>query len=181
MLVSVTERTREIGVRRALGATRKNILQQLLVASVVLSLVGVLTGETLGAGSAILFRITVHWTTAVSGSSIVVAWVFAALVGVGFGVVFGVVFGVWPAIPAYSLNPIESPRYEWVVSGCLQLVDCLRAGPIRNPEPTVRCVGVSNSEASTKSMPRDELNHSVAIRRSSSSNEVRIAVCIHHY
>ncbi|HTE48013.1 MAG TPA: ABC transporter permease [Gemmatimonadaceae bacterium] len=104
MLVSVTERTREIGVRKALGATRKNILLQFLVESVVLSLLGGLIGVTLGAGSAILFRITLHWNTAVSVSSVLVAFVFAALVGV--------VFGVWPAKRASSLNPIESLRYE---------------------------------------------------------------------
>ena len=104
MLVSVTERTREIGVRKALGATRKNILLQFLIESVVLSLLGGFIGVCLGAGSAILFRYTLHWTTAISPSSIVLAFGFSALVGV--------VFGVWPARRASMLNPIDSLRYE---------------------------------------------------------------------
>jgi putative ABC transport system permease protein len=104
MLVSVTERTREIGVRKALGATRRNIMLQFLVESVVLSLLGGVIGITLGAGSAILFRYILHWTTAVSPSSILLAFGFSALVGI--------VFGVWPARRASSLNPIESLRYE---------------------------------------------------------------------
>jgi putative ABC transport system permease protein len=104
MLVSVTERTREIGVRKALGATRRNIMLQFLVESVVLSLLGGTIGVILGAGSAILFRYTLHWTTAIAPSSIMLAFTFSALVGV--------VFGVWPARRASSLNPIESLRYE---------------------------------------------------------------------
>jgi putative ABC transport system permease protein len=104
MLVSVTERTREIGVRKALGATRKNILLQFLIESVVLSLLGGFIGVCLGAGSAILFRTLLKWTTAISPSSILLAFGFSALVGV--------VFGVWPARRASMLSPIESLRYE---------------------------------------------------------------------
>jgi putative ABC transport system permease protein len=104
MLVSVTERTREIGVRKALGATRKNILLQFLIESVVLSLLGGFIGICLGAGSAVLFRSTLHWNTAVAPSSIVLAFGFSALVGVAFG--------VWPARRAASLDPIDSLRYE---------------------------------------------------------------------
>ena len=104
MLVSVTERTREIGVRKALGATRRNILLQFLIESVVLSLLGGLIGVCLGAGSAILFRHTLHWSTAVSGSSILLAFGFSALVGIAFG--------VWPARRAAALDPIVSLRYE---------------------------------------------------------------------
>jgi len=104
MLVSVTERTREIGVRKALGATRKNILLQFLIESIVLSLLGGFIGIVLGAGSAILFRSTLHWNTSVAPSSIVLAFGFSALVGVAFG--------VWPARRAASLDPIDSLRYE---------------------------------------------------------------------
>jgi putative ABC transport system permease protein len=104
MLVSVTERTREIGVRKALGATRHNILLQFLIESVVLSLLGGMIGVSLGAGSAVLFRHTLHWNTAVSGSSVLLAFGFSALVGVAFG--------VWPARRAAALDPIVSLRYE---------------------------------------------------------------------
>jgi putative ABC transport system permease protein len=104
MLVSVTERTREIGVRKALGATRKNILLQFLIESIVLSLLGGFIGVCLGAGSAILFRAALHWNTAVAPSSIILAFGFSALVGVAFG--------VWPARRAAALDPIVSLRYE---------------------------------------------------------------------
>ena len=104
MLVSVTERTREIGVRKALGATRKNILLQFLIESVVLSLLGGFIGVCLGAGSAILFRYLLAWNTAVSPSSILLAFGFSALVGIAFG--------VWPARRAAALDPIVSLRYE---------------------------------------------------------------------
>ena len=104
MLVSVTEHTREIGVRKALGATRRNILLQFLIESVVLSLLGGFIGICLGGGSAVLFRSTLHWNTAVAPSSILLAFGFSALVGVAFG--------VWPARRAASLNPIEALRYE---------------------------------------------------------------------
>ncbi|HEX3867949.1 MAG TPA: ABC transporter permease [Gemmatimonadaceae bacterium] len=104
MLVSVTERTREIGVRKALGATRRNIMLQFLIESVVLALFGGFIGVCMGGGSAVLFRVAFHWNTAVSPSSIVLAFGFSALVGVAFG--------VWPARRAASLNPIESLRYE---------------------------------------------------------------------
>jgi len=104
MLVSVTERTREIGVRKALGATRKNILLQFLIESIVLSVLGGFIGVCLGAGSAVLFRATLHWNTAVAPSSIILAFGFSALVGVAFG--------VWPARRAAALDPIDSLRYE---------------------------------------------------------------------
>jgi putative ABC transport system permease protein len=104
MLVSVTERTREIGVRKALGATQENILLQFLIEAVVLCMCGGLIGVALGAGGAIGLREAFHWTTAVSPSSVLIAFAFAALVGI--------VFGVWPARRAAALDPIESLRYE---------------------------------------------------------------------
>jgi len=104
MLVSVTERTREIGIRKALGATRANILLQFLIEAVVLCLAGGLIGVGLGAGSAILLRTAFNWNTAVGPSSAVIALAFASAVGI--------IFGVWPARRAASLDPIEALRYE---------------------------------------------------------------------
>jgi putative ABC transport system permease protein len=104
MLVSVTERTREIGVRKALGATQANVLMQFLIEAVVLCMFGGVVGVALGAGGAIALRGLFHWTTAVSPLSVVVAFAFSALVGI--------VFGVWPARRAAALDPIESLRYE---------------------------------------------------------------------
>src|SRR5207245_5944063 len=103
MLVSVTERTREIGVRKALGATQTNILLQFLIEAVVLCMFGGLVGVALGAGGAIGLRDVFHWTTAVSPGSVLLAFAFAALVGI--------VFGVWPARRASALVPIEAVRY----------------------------------------------------------------------
>ena len=104
MLVSVTERTREIGVRKALGATRRNILVQFLIEAVVLCLAGGLFGVLLGAGAAMGMRYGLHWNTDVGIDSVVIAFVFSALVGV--------VFGVWPARRASTMDPITALRYE---------------------------------------------------------------------
>jgi len=104
MLVSVTERTREIGVRKALGATRDNILLQFLIEALVLCMVGGVAGIILGVGGAILLHVAFHWSTSVGASSIAVAFFFAAMVGI--------LFGVWPAKRAASLDPIEALRYE---------------------------------------------------------------------
>jgi putative ABC transport system permease protein len=104
MLVSVTERTREIGVRKALGATRANILLQFLIEAVVLCLAGGLIGVTLGAGGAYLLTRTMNWNTEIAPASVALAFVFSALVGV--------IFGVWPARRAARLDPIIALRYE---------------------------------------------------------------------
>ncbi len=104
MLVSVTERTREIGVRKALGATPANILLQFLIEAVVLCLMGGTIGVLLGGGSAILLRRLFQWQTSVDGLAVLVALVFSAAVGIGFG--------VWPARRAARLDPIEALRYE---------------------------------------------------------------------
>ncbi len=104
MLVSVTERTREIGLRMALGARGSDILTQFLVESVVLCTIGGLLGVLLGAtGSLILGRIT-GWATAISPATVALALAFAAAVGV--------FFGFYPARRAASLDPIEALRYE---------------------------------------------------------------------
>jgi putative ABC transport system permease protein len=104
MLVSVTERTKEIGIRKALGATRSNILLQFLIEAVVLSLSGGVIGIALGAAAAWFFNWKLGWNTAVESTSILISFGFAALVGV--------VFGVWPARRAASLDPILALRYE---------------------------------------------------------------------
>ena len=104
MLVSVTERTREIGIRKALGATSANILLQFLIEAVVLCLLGGLIGAAVGSGGAAAMSRFAQWNTQISPSSIVLAFVFSAVVGV--------LFGVWPARRAASLDPIVALRYE---------------------------------------------------------------------
>ena len=104
MLVSVTERTREIGVRKALGATSKNILFQFLIEAVVLCLLGGAIGVALGAGGAMAMSKFANFNTEISSQSVVLAFAFSAAVGV--------IFGVWPARRAASLDPIMALRYE---------------------------------------------------------------------
>ena len=104
MLVSVTERTKEIGLRRALGARRYDVLRQFLAEALALSLSGGIVGVALGvAGSWALSR-ALNWTTAVSTPSVAMSFGFAALIGV--------VFGFFPARRAASLNPTEALHYE---------------------------------------------------------------------
>jgi putative ABC transport system permease protein len=104
MLVSVTERTREIGVRKALGARRKDILLQFLIESIVLCMLGGLGGIALGTLAASLLSTFAGWTTSIAPASILMAFAFSAGVGI--------LFGVWPARRAAALDPIQSLRYE---------------------------------------------------------------------
>jgi putative ABC transport system permease protein len=104
MLVSVTERTREIGVRKALGATRKVILTQFLVEALVLCLLGGTAGVLLGSVGAVVLAKMNSWNTSVSPVAIALAFFFSALVGV--------FFGMWPARRAANLDPIVALRYE---------------------------------------------------------------------
>ena len=104
MLVSVTERTREIGVRRALGATPFNILFQFLVEALVLCLAGGLIGVLVGSIGAVALSQLAHWNTLISPVAILLA--------LGFSAAVGLVFGVWPARRAASLDPILALRYE---------------------------------------------------------------------
>jgi ABC-type antimicrobial peptide transport system permease subunit len=104
MLVSVTERTREIGLRMAVGARSHHILRQFLIEAVVLCLVGGTIGILLGRGTSILVRWKMHWPTEASLTTIVAA------VAVSVGV--GIAFGFYPAWKASRLDPIEALRYE---------------------------------------------------------------------
>jgi putative ABC transport system permease protein len=104
MLVSVTERTREIGVRKALGATRFNILFQFLTEAVVLCMVGGILGILAGAGGALAMSKWLGWNTLVSPVAVGVAF--------GFSVAVGLFFGLWPAKRAAGLNTIDALRYE---------------------------------------------------------------------
>jgi putative ABC transport system permease protein len=104
MLVSVTERTREIGVRKALGATRRNIMLQFLVEALVLCLAGGLIGIIGGSLGAVALAKLNHWNTQISLFAIGLAFFFSAVVGL--------FFGLWPARRAASLDPIVALRYE---------------------------------------------------------------------
>ena len=104
MLVSVTERTREIGIRKALGATRRNILVQFLIEAVTLCVLGGAFGVVAGVGGALLLRDVFGWDAAIGPQSIALALLFASAVGI--------VFGVWPARRASTLDPIEALRFE---------------------------------------------------------------------
>jgi putative ABC transport system permease protein len=104
MLVSVTERTREIGVRKALGATRANILLQFLIEAVVLCMMGGVVGIVFGYIGARAMSKFGNFNTSMSLSSVIIAFFFSAFVGVAFG--------VWPARRAAKLDPIQALRYE---------------------------------------------------------------------
>lgn len=104
MLVSVTERTREIGLRKAIGARKVDILLQFLIESVTMTFLGGLLGTALGAGIAVLLAAIAGWAVVIS--------VFSIVLATSFSVMVGVVFGLWPAYQASRLNPIEALRYE---------------------------------------------------------------------
>jgi putative ABC transport system permease protein len=104
MLVSVTERTREIGIRMAVGAKRKDILLQFLVEALALSLIGGFIGIFIGILSSKILSLSAGWPTLISGEAIVLSFIFAACVGI--------FFGFYPANKASKLDPIEALRYE---------------------------------------------------------------------
>ena len=104
MLVSVTERTREIGIRMAVGARKSNILSQFLVEAVILSVAGGILGIIIGIGGSMALSALAGWSTVVTFEAIVLSFGFAALVGV--------FFGFYPARTASRLDPIEALRYE---------------------------------------------------------------------
>jgi putative ABC transport system permease protein len=104
LLVSVTERTREIGIRMALGAKRRHILVQFLAEAVILSMVGGVLGVVLGILGARVTTFVAGWPTIISFESILVAFLFSVAVGL--------IFGIYPANKASRLNPIDALRYE---------------------------------------------------------------------
>ncbi|MDD2580989.1 MAG: ABC transporter permease [Desulfuromonadaceae bacterium] len=104
MLVSVTERTREIGIRMAIGAKKNDILLQFMTEAVLLTMLGGLIGIALGTGGATIVSRLLGWPTMISIQSITVAFVFSAAVGI--------FFGFYPARKAAGLNPIDALRYE---------------------------------------------------------------------
>ena len=104
MLVSVTERTREIGIRKALGATKKAILFQFLIEALVLCFMGGILGVIVGVGGAEVLSRIANWDTVVVPE--------AVLTALGFSAGIGLFFGIWPAQRAAKLNPIDALRYE---------------------------------------------------------------------
>ena len=105
MLVSVTERTREIGIRKAVGAKRRDILLQFLIESMVMSMIGGFIGIALGfAGSQAVSSLAENLETAITPG--------AVLLATGFSMAVGLFFGIYPATRAAQLNPIEALRYE---------------------------------------------------------------------
>jgi len=104
MLVSVTERTREIGLRKAIGARNVDIMIQFLIEAVLIAFIGGIAGVVLGAGISSLIAALAGWAVELSASSVALA--------TGFSLAIGIIFGSWPAHQASQLNPIDALRYE---------------------------------------------------------------------
>ena len=104
MLVSVTERTREIGLRKAIGACASDIMTQFIIESVAMTLSGGFMGILLGVLASVALSAIAGWATKVTLSNIFLA--------AGFSIAVGMFFGLWPAKKASELNPIEALRYE---------------------------------------------------------------------
>jgi len=104
MLVSVTERTREIGIRMAIGARQKDILMQFLLEALMISIVGCLIGVVLGVGGAVLVNVLAETAVVITGQSVLMAFLVAAAIGI--------FFGFYPANKAAKLKPIDALRYQ---------------------------------------------------------------------
>jgi len=125
VLATVMERTREIGVRRSIGARRKDIVRQFLTESVLISTGGGVLGVGFGFFLSWLIATTAEWRTIVSPSSVVIAF--------GVSVAVGVIFGIYPAMKAAHINPIDALRYEWVGRA--------RANPVSLADPHYQASG----------------------------------------
>ena len=104
MLVTVKERTREIGLRKAIGARRRDILLQFIIESALLTSIGGISGIMLGIFFAVMLGVMLKWAISISLFSIIVATVVSILIGL--------FFGLWPAVQASRLKPVEALRYE---------------------------------------------------------------------
>ena len=104
MLASILERTREIGLRRAVGARQRDIIRQFLIEAVLISFVGGLLGIVFGVGMSRLIAWMAGWSTIVTAGSILLAFLVSVSVGL--------IFGIYPAVKAARLDPVEAIRYE---------------------------------------------------------------------
>lgn len=104
MLVSVTERTREIGLRKAIGARRDDILMQFIVEAILMTTLGGIAGIILGSTVSIIISSVLHWSTKISIASVLISTVFS--------IIIGLIFGILPARKASELSPIDALRYE---------------------------------------------------------------------
>lgn len=104
MIVSVTERTREIGLRMSIGATGRDIMMQFLIEAVIISVTGGILGILLGAGATWMISFIAHWPVQIDPSSVILSFVVCTLIGI--------IFGFYPAAKASNLDPIEAIRYE---------------------------------------------------------------------
>jgi len=105
MLASVTERTREIGIRRALGAKQRHITMQFLIETTVISLTGGLIGVGIGTGfAAVLPALVPSYPTSITSWSVILSFAVSGMIGIGFG--------LYPAVMAARMNPIEALRHE---------------------------------------------------------------------
>ena len=104
MLVSVTERTREIGIRKAVGARRHDILMQFVIEALVIAVMGGFIGIALGVGTVLIITHFLQWNALIQPSSIILSVVVSGGIGL--------FFGIFPAVRAASLNPIDALRYE---------------------------------------------------------------------
>ena len=104
MIVSVTERTREIGLRMSIGATGRDIMMQFLIEAVIISVTGGILGILLGALATWLISVFAQWPVSISVGSVVLSFLVCTIIGI--------IFGFYPAAKASNLDPIEAIRYE---------------------------------------------------------------------